>query len=90
MNKHAQALGRFGGRAKSDAKARAAKENGRKGGWLEIPFVCPQCGGQHFGRDTEAIDLGQGVRILRTVRCHTNRCGWRGEWPPRKKTVGPV
>lgn len=32
MNKHAQALGRLGGRIKSEAKARAARENGKKGG----------------------------------------------------------
>jgi predicted RNA-binding Zn-ribbon protein involved in translation (DUF1610 family) len=64
--------------------------------------MCPKCGGTHFGRDTEAIDLGpypgsqgagemstseyhiaQKVRILRTVRCHTPKCGWRGDWPPK-------
>jgi len=33
MNPHAQALGRLGGRVKSAAKAKAAKANGRKGGW---------------------------------------------------------
>jgi hypothetical protein len=55
---------------------------GRLGGRPIILFVCPQCGGEHFGRDT-ADGLG-GVKILRTVRCHTQGCGWRGEWPPRQ------
>lgn len=32
MNKHAQALGRLGGKAKTEKKAIASKENGRKGG----------------------------------------------------------
>ena len=86
MNKHARALGWLGGRVKSDAKARAARENGRKGGRPKIPFRCPQCGGEYFGRDT--ADSGPaGVKILRTVRCHTKGCGWRGQWPPRKKVA---
>jgi hypothetical protein len=51
-------------------------------GGRPILFVCPQCGGEHFGRDTADDGLG-GVKILRTVRCHTPGCGWRGEWPPR-------
>ena len=53
-----------------------------KQGGRPILFVCPQCGGEHFGRDTADDGLG-GVKILRTVRCHTPGCGWRGEWPPR-------
>ena len=32
MNKHAAALGRLGGKAKSEAKAAASRANGRKGG----------------------------------------------------------
>jgi hypothetical protein len=32
MNKAAQALGRLGGLAKSDRKAAAVRENGKKGG----------------------------------------------------------
>jgi hypothetical protein len=84
MNKHAQALGRLGGVAKSAAKARAVRENGKRGGRPSLPFVCPLCSGEHFGRDTADDGLG-GVKILRTVRCHTQGCGWRGEWPPRKK-----
>jgi hypothetical protein len=32
MNKAAQQLGRLGGMAKTDAKAQAARENGKKGG----------------------------------------------------------
>lgn len=33
LNKHAQALGRIGGKVKSEAKARAARKNGKLGGW---------------------------------------------------------
>ena len=32
-NPHAQALGRLGGRAKSEKKAASSRANGRKGGW---------------------------------------------------------
>jgi len=32
-NKHAQALGRIGGKVKSTKKARAARLNGKKGGY---------------------------------------------------------
>jgi hypothetical protein len=32
MNKHAQALGKIGGKIKSDKKAAASRENGKKGG----------------------------------------------------------
>lgn len=32
MNKHAQALGKLGGKSKSPAKIAASKENGKKGG----------------------------------------------------------
>lgn len=31
-NKHAQALGKVGGKVTSDAKAKASRENGKKGG----------------------------------------------------------
>lgn len=31
-NKHAQQLGKLGGKVKSEAKVKAAKENGKKGG----------------------------------------------------------
>jgi predicted RNA-binding Zn-ribbon protein involved in translation (DUF1610 family) len=55
-------------------------------GGRPILFVCPQCGGEHFGRDTADDGLG-GVKILRTVRCHTPGCGWRGEWPPRQEWI---
>ncbi len=41
-------------------------------------FICPKCGGSHFGRDTSSI--GGRVVVLDTVRCHTPKCGWRGEW----------
>jgi hypothetical protein len=33
MNKAAQQLGRLGGRATSEAKTRAARENAKLGGW---------------------------------------------------------
>ena len=32
MNKHAQALGKKGGSVKSEAKTKASRENGKKGG----------------------------------------------------------
>lgn len=32
MNLHAKALGKLGGKVKSEAKAAAARENGKKGG----------------------------------------------------------
>ena len=32
MNKHAQALGKLGGSVKSEAKTKAVRENGKKGG----------------------------------------------------------
>jgi hypothetical protein len=32
MNPHAKALGKLGGKVKSEAKAAAARENGKKGG----------------------------------------------------------
>ena len=46
----------------------------------ERPFVCPQCGGVTFGRDT-VTSRGQ-VVVLDTVRCHGEDCDWRGKWPP--------
>jgi hypothetical protein len=45
-------------------------------------FICPACGGHHFGRDT-AQRKGK-VIVLRTVRCHDEHkrgCKWRGPWP---------
>lgn len=44
-----------------------------------IEFICPQCGSQHFGRDTSMGSDGV-IAILPTVRCHG--CTWRGTWPP--------
>ena len=35
MNKSAQALGRLGGLATSEAKAKAARRNAKKGGWTK-------------------------------------------------------
>lgn len=32
-NPHAQALGRLGGKVRSKAKAEAARQNAKKGGW---------------------------------------------------------
>lgn len=32
-NPHAVALGKLGGRARSDAKTKAARKNAKKGGW---------------------------------------------------------
>lgn len=32
MNPHAKALGKLGGKVKSEAKAAASRENGKKGG----------------------------------------------------------
>ncbi len=46
------------------------------------PFVCPACGGHHFGRDTRKNESGE-VEVLTTVRCHDERkvgCKWCGEW----------
>lgn len=37
------ALGRQGGQATSEAKAEAARENGRNGGRPAIPTRCPRC-----------------------------------------------
>jgi predicted RNA-binding Zn-ribbon protein involved in translation (DUF1610 family) len=51
-------------------------------------FVCPKCGGGHFGRDT-AKDTSGRVVVLDTVRCQTGACDWRGKYlaklgrPPR-------
>lgn len=47
-------------------------------------FICPECGGRHFGRDTQATVTGE-VIANGTVRCHDEHgkgCRWRGEWPP--------
>ena len=41
-------------------------------------FVCPKCGGKHFGRNT--AEINGTVQCLPTVRCHTPGCGWCGEW----------
>jgi hypothetical protein len=35
MNKHAQALGMLGGKARSKAKTRAARRNAKLGGWTK-------------------------------------------------------
>ena len=51
-------------------------------------FICPGCGGEHFGRDTGAVD--QMVAPLPTVRCHNPKCGWRGQWPPKSKLPPPT
>lgn len=47
---------------------------------IEQEFVCPSCGGRHFGRDTG----GDPVKPLPTVRCHDEHrtgCKWVGVWP---------
>jgi hypothetical protein len=81
MNKHAQALGRLGGKAKTEKKSASCRENGKLGGRPISLFVCPACGGEHFGRDI--AQTGK-IRPLRTVCCHTPGCGWRGQWPQKK------
>ena len=47
MNKHAQELGRLGGKKTSEAKAKAARENGKKGGRPLDP-KCEICGQHHW------------------------------------------
>lgn len=46
-NPHAQALGKLGGAARSDAKTAACRANGRKGGWPKgtprPKRYCPPC-----------------------------------------------
>ena len=76
-------MARKGGSAKSAAKAESSRRNGRNGGRKMLPFLCPQCGGSYFGRDTGPAPDGT-VAVLRTVRCHTPKCGWRGQWPPKR------
>lgn len=52
--------------------------------WREEHFVCPNCGGTHFGRRTAKGDDGQ-VIVLDDVCCHDEhgvKCKWRGVWPP--------
>lgn len=39
MNKHAQALGRLGGKVKSEAKTKAVRENGKKGGRPKVSYL---------------------------------------------------
>ena len=49
----------------------------------EQPFICPNCGSRHFGRDTGPDESGK-VEAKPTVRCHDEfrkGCKWRGEWP---------
>lgn len=51
-------------------------------------FVCPECGGAHFGRDTKEVDGV--VHTLGTVRCHDERnigCKWRGVWTEEDPVV---
>jgi hypothetical protein len=45
-NVHAIALGRKGGKAKSEAKAKAARENAKKGGWRIRPPKNTETGGE--------------------------------------------
>lgn len=48
-----------------------------------VLFKCPECGGKHFGRDTE----GSPAQVLKTVKCHDEfkrGCKWAGEWPQPK------
>jgi phage N-6-adenine-methyltransferase len=52
-------------------------------------FVCPACGGRHFGRDTAGA-TGR-VHTLPTVRCHDQHhrgCKWSGVWPLNEKLRG--
>ena len=42
MNKHAQALGKLGGKSKSPAKIAASKENGKRGGKARAKSLSPQ------------------------------------------------
>lgn len=53
---------------------------------MEPPFKCPKCGGSYFGRDTGINFRTDEVIVFKTVRCHdefNQKCGWRGEWPPK-------
>lgn len=53
-------------------------------------FVCPQCGGRHFGRDVERNREGK-VTVLDWVRCHDEhnvRCKWQGELTPKTLPEG--
>lgn len=47
-------------------------------------FICPACGGRAFGRDTTDDD-SDGVKVLKTVRCNSWPCKWRGEWPEKQQ-----
>ena len=42
LNKHAKALGRLGGKKTSEAKAAAARENGKKGGRPSKKSLAPE------------------------------------------------
>ena len=45
-------------------------------------FVCPNCGGRTFGRETKLGPYGR-VIVLDTVVCHDEHhksCYWRGAW----------
>lgn len=67
-NPHAQALGALGGKSKSEAKSKASKENGKKGG---RPKVCKKCddqgmitevkNGAHYGH---SCDCGKYHRLM--------------------------
>lgn len=53
---------------------------------LSPRFICPACGGEHFGRNT-AGDIHGNVVCLETVRCHDQfevGCAWRGAWPSKR------
>ena len=49
-NPHAVALGRLGGLVRSEAKRRANKENGRKGGLVKSRKKTPRHGAMRGGR----------------------------------------
>lgn len=43
------------------------------------PFICPACGGHHFGRDVLQVEPEV---VLGDYRCHSPGCGWKGPRPP--------
>lgn len=54
-------------------------------------FTCPQCGGHHFGRDSDVChchNASDGSPYLgfedwiKAGRPKQKLCGWQGMWPP--------